>query len=162
MSFRAKRVARSRGICIFLLCTLAACTGDPSARKLTADTVSVATEVASAPEMPGIPPVFDSIQAKRGQKVYFSECLRCHTGDRFVGPQFTTVWKTRRVYDLYDIVASTMPQDAPGNLSPDQYVDVVAFMLQVNGAKPGTSKLTNDSESLKKMRIGLTSAAGDK
>ncbi len=111
---------------------------------------------APVPAPVGVVPIFSANQAKAGQKVYFAECVRCHTADHFVGPQFTTAWNTRRVYDLYDIVSTTMPQDSPGNLTADQYLNVVAFMLHANGAKSGTDKLTTDTDTMKHMRIGLT------
>jgi len=114
----------------------------------------VAASVAAVP--PGIPPRFAASQVKHGQQLYFSSCVRCHTADRLTAGAFAKAWKGRRVYDLYDLLASTMPQDSPGSMKTDEYLDVVAYLLQLNGAVPGKQKLTADTDSLKKMRIGVT------
>jgi hypothetical protein len=34
-----------------------------------------------------------------------------------------------------------MPQGKPGSLTPDQYVDVIAFILDANGFKSGATEL---------------------
>jgi mono/diheme cytochrome c family protein len=157
LSFRAKREARSRGICIstlFLLLALPACRSDAKVHNAAKD--SVVATLAPEPPPTGMPPAFVSAQVKRGQQIYFTQCLRCHTADRFTGGQFAKIWKGRRVYDLYDLLASTMPQDSPGSLSTDQYLDLVAYLLQLNGAVPGERKLTADVDTLKKMRVGVT------
>ncbi len=44
-----------------------------------------------------------------------------------------------------------MPDDAPGSLPPQQYVDVVTYILQLNGFPPGARELTRDEE-----RMGAT------
>jgi hypothetical protein len=162
-SFRAS--GASRGICRrgsfraksrnlhFTLFLITACRSESKPAPVDTTPVVVSTP---APTPPGIPPVFAADQAKAGQKVYFAECVRCHTADRFIGEKFTSIWNSRRVYDLYDIVSSTMPQDIPGSLTQQQYLDVVAFMLQINGAKPGKEKLSSDVDAMKKMRIGVT------
>jgi len=37
-----------------------------------------------------------------------------------------------------------MPQDRPGSLTPQQYIDVLAYILQLNGIQPGSQELVPD------------------
>ena len=76
------------------------------------------------------------------------------------GPTFASTWNGRRVADLYDLLYSTMPLDAPGSLTEQQYADVVAYMLQLNGHPAGTSALPANPAALRKVRIDIRSAAG--
>ena len=152
---------RSNSTTALTLCAaLMACRGSRDADASKADTTSLAPSTpASAPPaapLPGIPPAFSVAQATRGEKVYTTVCARCHITDRFSGATFETQWKNRRVYDLLEIISSTMPQDAPGTLTTQQYVDVVAYLLKLNGAQGGGQPLGSDGDAIKKMRIGIT------
>jgi hypothetical protein len=45
-----------------------------------------------------------------------------------------------------------MPQDDPGSLTPAQYADVVAYILQINGVTPGDRELPPDAAQLRSMQ----------
>jgi hypothetical protein len=45
------------------------------------------------------------------------------------------------VGELDTRVSTTMPQGKPGSLTPDQYLDVIAFILDANGFKSGATDL---------------------
>jgi hypothetical protein len=62
--------------------------------------------------------------------------------------------------DLYEIIRGTMPLDNPGGLSDQEYIDVVAYMLQLNGVPAGRTPLPADAAALKELRIEVTPAAG--
>src|SRR5687768_8642955 len=81
--------------------------------------------------------VFTVAQAARGEAVYTTSCALCHTMAQHSGTGFAAAWNGRRVADLYDIIRNTMPLDNPGGLSDQEYVDVVAYMLQLNGVPAG-------------------------
>ena len=51
-----------------------------------------------------------------------------------------------------------MPQDKPGSLSDRQYIDVVAYMLQMNAMPASTVALRTDSAALKQMKISVGAA----
>ena len=40
----------------------------------------------------------------------------------------------------------TMPPSQPGSLSEEQYADVTAYILSLNGMQPGDTPLSMDSE----------------
>lgn len=104
--------------------------------------------------------VFTTEQAERGRGVYTSSCAACHMSTQHSGGTFANTWHNRRVSDLYELLYSTMPLDAPGSLSAQQYIDVVAYMLQLNGHPAGTSALPPDLAALRKLRIDIRSTAG--
>ena len=104
--------------------------------------------------------VFTAAQAERGREVYTNSCARCHMASQHSGPTFASTWNNRRVSDLYELLYSTMPLDAPGSLTEQQYADVVAYMLQLNGHPAGTSALPANPAALRKVRIDIRSTAG--
>ena len=42
---------------------------------------------------------------------------------------------------LHDFIQSKMPWQAPGSLKPDEYWDLTAFLMRLNGYNPGTAVL---------------------
>lgn len=99
--------------------------------------------------------VFSPEQADRGKANYVQRCGACHgatlngTGEApgLVGGEFVSHYDQLTVGDLFDRVR-TMPSNAPGTLSRDQYADVVAFLLRENGFPAGTQPLDRRSEVL--------------
>jgi mono/diheme cytochrome c family protein len=86
-------------------------------------------------------------QASAGKAAYEANCAACHGSDLkgsfpLAGEGFIGGWRTRTTRDLYGLVRETMPANNPGGLSPDTYVNIVAYMLQFNGIAPGNTPLT--------------------
>lgn len=103
-------------------------------------------------------PPFTAAQAKAGEKVYTANCQGCHgdklqggAGPVLEGKSFLQKWSGKKVDDLYYIIHSQMPLNAPGSLSDKEYLDVTTFILQSNGIKPGKKPLT--AAALKKTTI---------
>ena len=94
-------------------------------------------------------------QAARGLAVYQGTCASCHEHSKFIGQAFVESWKDRRAYDFYAIVRSTMPLDNPGGLKDQEYLDVLAYLLQVNHAPPGLDSLRADTLTLRTTRIDV-------
>jgi hypothetical protein len=46
-----------------------------------------------------------------------------------------------------------MPYDAPGSLTKQQYADVVAYVLKMNGYAAGEAELTPSAAALKKINL---------
>jgi alcohol dehydrogenase (cytochrome c) len=96
------------------------------------------------------PGVYTEAQANTGATVYAQSCAGCHQPDLsgqneampLVGRSFLGVWRERTVAQLYTYTHGTMPRGAPASLTPDAYVQVVAFLLQANGAPAGPQALT--------------------
>ena len=62
------------------------------------------------------------------------------TGDSFVGN-----WSGKSIHDFYAFVSSAMPQGLAGDLKPEQYSDIIAYILAANGAKPGAVAFDKNS-----------------
>ena len=104
--------------------------------------------------------VYTAAQAARGHEVYTSSCAQCHTMAQHSGSTFAAAWNNRRLYDLYEIIHTTMPLDNPGGLGEQEYIDVVAYMLELNGVAAGKAALTADAGALKALRIDVKPSAG--
>ena len=95
---------------------------------------------------------FTEAQAAAGRSSYFANCAGCHLADLrganearpLVGPDFMRTWNARSAQELIAFLGVTMPPPpaAPGSLGPQSYVNLAAFLLQANGAAPGTDELT--------------------
>jgi hypothetical protein len=57
------------------------------------------------------------------------------------------------VFDLFELLRTTMPDDNPGGLSAQQYKDIVAYILKTNGIPAGTDSLPGDPEALRLIKI---------
>lgn len=94
-------------------------------------------------------------QAAAGLTAYRTHCATCHMPDLaglnearpLTGPDFMNVWGERSSAQLLAYTQLTMPQAPaiPGSLSEQTYADIIAFLLQANGAQPGTQLLTSAS-----------------
>ena len=104
----------------------------------------------------GLPPAsYLPSQASRGEDIYQSTCGTCHQPGQLVGQGFVESWNDRRVYDFYALVRSTMPLDNPGGMKDQEYLDVVAYLLQANHAAPGRDSLKADTATMRATRIAV-------
>jgi mono/diheme cytochrome c family protein len=99
--------------------------------------------------------VYTFQQSNRGSDVYAGNCRSCHTPDTHTGPVFHAIWNGRSIADLYVFIRDRMPKNDPGALSPEEYIDIVAYLLRMNRLPMGESELSADSASLSKIRIVL-------
>ena len=106
---------------------------------------------------------YTDTQADRGLSVYFEYCVHCHgarlEGDGDIIPSigdrgFQRAWSMVSLGALYEYVSMSMPDDkGGGSLTLQQYADVVAFMLRVNGYPAGAEELVSSSAALRGIRI---------
>src|SRR5256885_12799912 len=101
----------------------------------------------------GATSVWDGIytieQAARGASAYADHCAECHgasldgTGEApaLAGPEFLSHYDGRTVGNLFDRTRNTMPNNAPGTLSRNDYADILAFILKFNGFPAGDKEL---------------------
>jgi len=93
-------------------------------------------------------PAYTTAQATQGATIYKAQCAMCHGSTlnnggapKLAGPDFMAKWGTNNLDDFHYIMSTTMPQTHPGGLKPDQYINVVAYVLQKNGYKAGKTPL---------------------
>lgn len=91
-------------------------------------------------------PVYSEAQATRGQSVFDGTCSACHDPSRFIGPEFIDVWAGQPLSALYETVSTTMPEDNPGGMEQEQYVDVVTYLLKLNGYPAGPTDIKDPAE----------------
>ena len=87
---------------------------------------------------------FTAAQADGGRDTFRSLCTECHYSGEFSDAQFKFKWSRRSAEDLYDLIFTQMPESAPGSLSPEESVALVAYILRMNGFEPGGSALPAD------------------
>jgi len=106
--------------------------------------------------------VYTDAQAKRGEKVYADNCVTCHgpklqgtdtAGPTLSGPDFVSGWKDMTVAALLAKISSDMPSNAPGTLKPEEYADVLSFVLSTNKYPAGKSELPTDPSALKAVKM---------
>jgi len=103
-----------------------------------------------------LPPAsFATEQAARGEKIYEETCGTCHQPGSLVGRAFVESWNDRRVWDFYSLVRATMPLDKPGGMKDQEYLDVVAYLLQANHAAPGRDSLAADTVAMRGAKIAV-------
>lgn len=100
--------------------------------------------------------MIDMEQGLRGREVFTKNCAECHTKSDITGQDFKIKWHTRPVYELFDVIRTTMPDDKPGSYTPEQYIDVVAYLLRMNGAAfGGPALVASDTATLKQRKIDI-------
>ena len=99
-------------------------------------------------------------QQGRGKALYMDKCASCHQESLkgstetppLTGDMFWSNWETYSANNLVEQVRTTMPEDNPGGLMRQEYVDIVAYILKFNEVQ-FTGDLPNDADGLKKITI---------
>ena len=93
--------------------------------------------------------VYTPAQADRGQVLYRSKCASCHAPNRFTDEDlFHKVYAGKPLWELFDVISDTMPEEDPGGMKPDEYADVIAYLLKLNGFPAGPDDLPTSKEAL--------------
>ena len=100
--------------------------------------------------------VYTAAQAAKGEETFASLCTGCHTVASHTGPLFMNNWRGYPLSELFGYLSSQMPKSDPGSLTPVQYVQLIAYILKLNGMPAGTSDLPADGAVLEKIRIDTT------
>ena len=108
--------------------------------------------------------VYSAEQAQRGQALYGQHCSSCHGPELaggemapgLVGGDFAANWDDLTLGQLFDRIRTSMPQNNPGALSPQQNSDILSFMLLKGNAPAGTTELPAQSEVLNTIKYLAT------
>ncbi len=98
--------------------------------------------------------IYTKEQAQRGSETFEVSCAICHSSSEFEGQTFQRIWGRQSVASLHAYLTATMPEDDPGNLEPQQYADLVAYILEMNDHPPGDEELPADPSALTEALIG--------
>ena len=84
--------------------------------------------------------VYTEAQASQGRPPYEESCSRCHgpdlsgnVGTSLKGDVFIRDWGGKTLDAFYERIRTTMPRGNPQSLSDSAYLNIVAYVLQVNG-----------------------------
>jgi len=106
--------------------------------------------------------VYTVAQATRGGALYEDKCASCHGATTDITPGmapllgdyvFQDTWKGRSVGDLFERILNTMPQSAPGTLSPQETAEIIAHILSANRAPAGDVTLADAVAPLKQIQM---------
>jgi mono/diheme cytochrome c family protein len=96
--------------------------------------------------------VYTAEQAERGKGSYTQTCAGCHPLDWYRGATIKP-WNGAPLVNLYDVMATTMPQNNPGSLKRREYLDLLAYVLSLNDMPAGNEELPTAPEELQKIVI---------
>jgi hypothetical protein len=107
-----------------------------------------------AEEAPHVKSTFDGVytssQAARGKESYEKSCASCHRADLsgFSGPPlkgqlFLDRWREFNLNILVNFIENQMPNGDPKSLREGVYLDISAYILQMNSLPSGPSELTS-------------------
>jgi cytochrome c len=96
---------------------------------------------------------FTQAQADAGRPAYQTACAACHGPDlggrndasQLAGSLFMGSWGNRTTADLVGFMQAAMPPGNAGRLDEATYLNIAAFILDSNGARPGAEALTTNA-----------------
>lgn len=100
--------------------------------------------------------VYTEAQAARGKDIYVGTCRECHTPASHTGIVFKNSWGGKLIADLLAFMMEKMPKNNPGSLTPEEYADVTAYILSLNGLPSGDDELPSSQAAAKRIRIETT------
>src|SRR6202140_5851198 len=104
-----------------------------------------------AQQRPATP--YTAEQAAAARAAYQTNCAVCHAADmagrneaaQLAGSNFFSQWGERTAGELINFIRSTMPPGAGGSLPDQTYINLAAFVLDANSARPGDRTLTTEA-----------------
>lgn len=114
--------------------------------------------------------VFSKVQAQRGKTAYNKQCIGCHSSNLqgegieppLIDELFIDAWREDKLFSLYDFIATRMPKEGrktvPGSLPAQQYLDILAYILERNGYPAGAQELKAEALTTTQF-VGLNGAA---
>ena len=96
--------------------------------------------------------VFTEAQANRAALLFDERCNVCHGGGmapELFGDDFNRRWDGLSVGDLFELISVAMPQNDPGSLTDQEYVDILAYVLDGGGFPAGQAELPPDAATLR-------------
>src|SRR5881628_2243898 len=90
--------------------------------------------------------VYTAGQAEAGRSAYDASCSGCHLRDlkgsfeapQLAGANFLNQWGDKTIADFHAYLMASMPPTDPGGLGGQAMINIVAYLLQANGAPAGS------------------------
>jgi mono/diheme cytochrome c family protein len=103
--------------------------------------------------------VYTSEQATFGEQGFQVVCSTCHGDFDLLAPSFLPRWTGRSLEDLYLRIKNTMPENDPGTLTPEQTVQLISYILSVQGVPAGDEPLPAVESVLREIPIDTVGVA---
>ena len=97
--------------------------------------------------------VYTAVQAGRGEARFRTNCASCHAPNRFTDDLFYMSFAGKPLWEMYDVISETMPEDNPGSLTPQEYADVITYLLKLNKFPEGPDELLPTKEVLSTIKM---------
>lgn len=106
--------------------------------------------------------VFTAAQAEAGGVLYTANCAVCHGktgrgspgGPGITGANLNKQWEEIPLLDFFTFAHTKMPPGKAGMIGTAQdYVNIIAYVLDMHGAEPGESELVYNEEQLANIYI---------
>jgi hypothetical protein len=110
----------------------------------------VTTPAAAPSTLAGI---YSDAQASRGEGIFNKTCLSCHVPTDYQGDAFQSKFVGGTVFDMFETIRSSMPQDDPGSLTTEQYTDLVAYLFKLNDLPTRAKDLPAVIDSMKAIKV---------
>ncbi len=101
--------------------------------------------------------VYTAEQAGRGEQQYETFCAHCHATSYFQGT-FLSPWHGQSVATLNELIMLKMPEDRPGAMSEQDYTELMAYILALNGYPAGAHALDAPGNAMRQVRISPLAA----
>jgi len=95
--------------------------------------------------------IYSKKQAKIGEALYKENCLICHN-KKYFRPVFKT-WENQSLGTFFLVMSSSMPENNPGSLVHQEYIDILAYILSLNRYSSGKEELSNSVDDLNLITI---------
>lgn len=119
--------------------------------------VGIAGDAAAQSNGGGARTIWDGVyteqQADYGEELATANCIACHSAAEWSNARFLMTWNNRPIAELHDQLRATMPFEAPGRLSPEEYSAIVAYILKLNDAPAGSAELPSGQDGLAAINV---------
>ena len=105
--------------------------------------------------------VYSEMQAQRGRRSFETHCTECHELAEFTGAGAILAEREgERLWEIFDFMWSEMPEDRPSWLEPEEYADILSFLLSAYGLPAGNDALPADRNRLRSIRLNRPGPPG--
>lgn len=105
--------------------------------------------------------IFSAEQAQRGRSGFLWNCMECHELEEYTAAgAYLEEMEGKPVWEVFEFIWSEMPEDNPSWLEPEEYADILAYILSVYGMPSGDQELPTDKATLEDIVIEGPGRAG--
>jgi mono/diheme cytochrome c family protein len=98
--------------------------------------------------------IFSVQQVERGRESFLWDCMDCHEMEEFTGVgAYLEQMDGEPLWDVFEFIWTEMPEDRPAWLEPEEYADILSYILSVYGLPAGGTDMPVDETSLRSIVI---------